>query len=211
MPQRKLPRLNRSVALPMCIALSAAAPPTETAVPICGDGDLKLVDGGIATFNMYQREATEVALRFPLSASKRGRFLFDREPELRIEYDWPGEEFSPRPMFFWGEMTDNGRPAEGVLQFECGRRNMGLVNFEVNFGLPQGDHETDGDAVDCIRELDADGAYRVAMDQDAVVHVLMSDRIRLNAARLQVRQFIDRELERERAGLCQIRQIPVVF
>jgi hypothetical protein len=206
-------RAYRPAALIMSIALTGAAPPTPPAVPICGSDELKLAGGAVADVDIFVRELTTVELKFPLPTSvlKGTRFRFDKEPELRLRYRWPKDESSEPPIIHWGNLTDHGRPADGIVQFECGRRNMGLMNFELWDGRPLIDHERREDAMDCLGELDEDGKYRISIDQDAVVHVLTVGRVELTAARLQVRNYIERELEREESGLCKIREIPLVF
>jgi hypothetical protein len=191
--------------------LAGAAPSSAPAAPVCGEATLELEGGATAGLWWLSHDGAEIEAIFPLRPEniKGRRFSLDKA-ELRVKFHWPYTDFAPEPSFYLGTLTDHGRPAEGVLQFECGDRNMGLVNFEISFGLPRRDSQPEEES-ECVRELERDGAFRVTIDQDSDVHMLMTGRIDFKTAKSLVGRYVEAELQRAREGSCTFRAPPVIF
>jgi hypothetical protein len=207
-------RAARSAATMVLIAAACAntAVPLRAALPVCGAEELRTTDGAVIGALIYDRSSAEVSLRFPLGMRdvRNSSFRFESDGELELRYGWPVGDFAEDARFVWSRLSENGRDARGTLQFECGNRNMGLLNFPVNFGQPTRGSE-DQDIADCIHELDRNGRFSVVIDQRNVPRQLKTGRIALRAARRRAERHIEGELARAEAGLCTIPPQPVPF
>ena len=193
------------VSFVLCLTMSGAAAAAPDP-PVCGAQGFTTAGGVRIDATIYGRLGASISLTAPIPTSgiRWNGAGYNADGNVEVHFTWPdtadfpGESYSRLSL---PQITGIGPESRGTLQFMCGARNMGLMNYSLSrSGVSLESRERD--ITDCVDELERDGTYRISFEQGGVSHTLLRGRIALPGARLEATRYVQREVARGEAGMC---------